>query len=114
MSAGSAQQDLTLPVLCDSCSYSDASLWTAYLGLTNQSKRNDANVQMKQIKRIISHRSFNDYTYDYDIAVIELQSPVTFSAVVQPICLPDSTHNFPVGKDLWVTGWGATVEGGKH
>ncbi|POI20008.1 hypothetical protein CIB84_016246, partial [Bambusicola thoracicus] len=92
--------------------YSDANLWTAYLGLTNQSKRNDANVQAKQIKRIISHPSFNDYTYDYDIAVMELQSPVTFSSVVQPICLPDATHNFPVGKDLWVTGWGATVEGG--
>uniref|UniRef100_A0A8C3LST5 Suppressor of tumorigenicity 14 protein homolog n=1 Tax=Chrysolophus pictus TaxID=9089 RepID=A0A8C3LST5_CHRPC len=92
--------------------YSDVSLWTAYLGLTNQSKRNDANVQTRQIKRIISHPYFNDYTYDYDIAVLELQSPVTFSSVVQPICLPDSTHNFPVGKDLWVTGWGATVEGG--
>ncbi|XP_031455611.1 suppressor of tumorigenicity 14 protein isoform X1 [Phasianus colchicus] len=92
--------------------YSDVSLWTAYLGLTNQSKRNDANVQVKQIKRIISHPYFNDYTYDYDIAVMELQSPVTFSSVVQPICLPDSTHNFPVGKDLWVTGWGATAEGG--
>uniref|UniRef100_A0A8B9TAB2 Suppression of tumorigenicity 14 n=1 Tax=Anas platyrhynchos TaxID=8839 RepID=A0A8B9TAB2_ANAPL len=90
----------------------DASQWTAYLGLTDQGNRNDANVQTRKIKRIISHPYFNDYTYDYDIAVMELQSPVTFSSVVQPICLPDSTHQFPVGKDLWVTGWGATVEGG--
>ncbi|XP_069644278.1 suppressor of tumorigenicity 14 protein isoform X1 [Haliaeetus albicilla] len=92
--------------------YSDPSLWTAYLGLTNQGNRNGANVQTRKIKRIISHPFFNDYTYDYDIAVVELQSPVTFSSVVQPICLPDATHSFPVGKDLWVTGWGATVEGG--
>ncbi|XP_010082473.1 PREDICTED: suppressor of tumorigenicity 14 protein [Pterocles gutturalis] len=92
--------------------YSDPSLWTAYLGLTNQGNRNGANVQTRKIKRIISHPYFNDYTYDYDIAVMELQTPVTFSSVVQPICLPDATHNFPVGKDLWVTGWGATSEGG--
>uniref|UniRef100_A0A672UR94 Suppressor of tumorigenicity 14 protein homolog n=1 Tax=Strigops habroptila TaxID=2489341 RepID=A0A672UR94_STRHB len=93
-------------------SYSDASLWTAYLGLTDQSDRSNANVQTRKIKRIISHPYFNDYTYDYDIAVMELQSPVTFSSFVQPICLPDATHVFPVGKDLWVTGWGATTEGG--
>ncbi|PKK21436.1 suppressor of tumorigenicity 14 protein isoform X1 [Columba livia] len=92
--------------------YSDPSLWTAYLGLTDQGNRNGANVQTRKIKRIISHPFFNDYTYDYDIAVMELQSPVTFSSVVQPICLPDTTHHFPVGKDLWVTGWGATSEGG--
>ncbi|XP_068773120.1 suppressor of tumorigenicity 14 protein isoform X3 [Struthio camelus] len=93
-------------------SYSNSKLWTAYLGLTDQRNRNDANVQARAIKRIISHPNFNDYTFDYDIAVMELQEPVTFSSVVQPICLPDSTHNFPAGKDLWVTGWGATVEGG--
>lgn len=97
----------------DSCRYSDPSLWTAYLGLTDQGNRNGANVQTRKIKRIISHPFFNDYTYDYDIAVMELQSPVTFSSVVQPICLPDTTHHFPVGKDLWVTGWGATSEGGE-
>uniref|UniRef100_A0A8C8E510 Suppressor of tumorigenicity 14 protein homolog n=1 Tax=Otus sunia TaxID=257818 RepID=A0A8C8E510_9STRI len=92
--------------------YSDPSLWTAYLGLTDQGNRNGDNVQTRKVKRIISHPYFNDYTYDYDIAVMELQTPVTFSSVVQPICLPDATHNFPVGKDLWVTGWGATAEGG--
>ncbi|KAM8989134.1 suppressor of tumorigenicity 14 protein isoform 1-T1 [Ara ararauna] len=92
--------------------YSDPSLWTAYLGLTDQGDLSNANVQMRKIKRIISHPYFNDYTYDYDIAVLELQTPVTLSSVIQPICLPDATHSFPVGKDLWVTGWGATAEGG--
>ncbi|KAI1230838.1 hypothetical protein IHE44_0008721 [Lamprotornis superbus] len=81
--------------------YSDPSLWTAYLGLTDQGDLSGPNVQTHKIKRIISHPFFNDYTYDYDIAVLELQSPVTFTAIIQPICLPDATHNFPVGKDLW-------------
>ncbi|KAF2988332.1 hypothetical protein EK904_008742 [Melospiza melodia maxima] len=88
------------------------SLWTAYLGLTDQGDRSGPNVQTRKIKRIISHPFFNDYTYDYDIAVLELQSPVTFTAVVQPICLPDATHNFPVGKDLCssiLAGTGASI-----
>ncbi|NXN30325.1 ST14 protein, partial [Nycticryphes semicollaris] len=88
--------------------YSDNRLWTAYLGLTDQGNRQDPEVQTRKIKQIISHPYFNDYTYDYDIAVLELEHPVTFSSVVRPICLPDASHNFPVGKDMWVTGWGAT------
>ncbi|NWJ00347.1 ST14 protein, partial [Crypturellus undulatus] len=92
--------------------YGDPKVWTAYVGLTDQGNRNGAKVQARAVKRITAHPSFNDYTYDYDIAVLELQEPVTFSSVAKPICLPDATHNFPAGKDLWVTGWGATVEGG--
>ncbi|KYO35741.1 suppressor of tumorigenicity 14 protein isoform X1 [Alligator mississippiensis] len=92
--------------------YSDSKLWTAFLGLHDQSQRTHENIQKRKIERIITHPNFNDFTYDYDIAVLELQSPVTFSKVVRPICLPDPTHDFPSGKDLWVTGWGATSEGG--
>ncbi|NXJ71748.1 ST14 protein, partial [Rostratula benghalensis] len=92
--------------------YSESSLWTAYLGLTDQGNRHNSEVLETKIKNIISHPYFNDYTYDYDIALLELEKPVTFSSVIQPICLPDASHHFPVGKDMWVTGWGATVEGG--
>lgn len=95
------------------CRYSDSKLWTAFLGLHDQSQRTHENIQKRKIERIITHPNFNDFTYDYDIAVLELQSPVTFSKVVRPICLPDPTHDFPSGKDLWVTGWGATSEGGE-
>ncbi|XP_069470237.1 suppressor of tumorigenicity 14 protein [Ambystoma mexicanum] len=90
--------------------YSDPSLWTAYLGLHDQAQRSSSEV--RKIKRIIAHRSFNDYTYDHDIAVLELESPVQYTNVIQPICLPDPTHYFPVGKSFWVTGWGALKEGG--
>uniref|UniRef100_A0A8D0G898 matriptase n=1 Tax=Sphenodon punctatus TaxID=8508 RepID=A0A8D0G898_SPHPU len=92
--------------------YSDPGLWTAYMGLHDQSDRNNAKVQQKSIKSIIYHKGFNDFTYDYDIAVLELQSPITFTNEIRAICLPDPTHDFPAGKDIWVTGWGATIEGG--
>ncbi|XP_054853599.1 suppressor of tumorigenicity 14 protein isoform X2 [Eublepharis macularius] len=92
--------------------YSDPKTWTAYMGLFSQQDRGNANVQKRGIKNIISHPNFNDFTYDYDIAVLELDNQVAFTKQVQPICLPDATHEFPAGKVIHVTGWGATVEKG--
>nr|DBA16642.1 TPA: hypothetical protein GDO54_004016 [Pyxicephalus adspersus] len=93
--------------------YSDPSVWTAYLGLHDQSTRTTSkDVVIRKIKRIVAHRDFNDFTYDNDIAMLELESPITYTDFIQPICIPESTHVFPVGKSIWVTGWGALTEGG--
>ncbi|XP_006873132.1 PREDICTED: suppressor of tumorigenicity 14 protein [Chrysochloris asiatica] len=92
--------------------YSDPTMWTAFLGLHDQSKRSAPGVQEHKLKRIISHPNFNDLTYDYDLALLELEKPAEYSNVVRPICLPDATHVFPTGKAIWVTGWGHTEEGG--
>lgn len=93
--------------------YSDPALWTAFLGLHDQSKRSESGVQERQLQRIITHPFFNDFTFDYDIALLELKKPAEYSSVVRPICLPDTSHVFPVGKAIWVTGWGHTQEGGE-
>ncbi|XP_075459469.1 suppressor of tumorigenicity 14 protein homolog [Ascaphus truei] len=92
--------------------YSDPSVWTAYFGVHDQNKRTGNEIMQRKIKRIVAHTGFKDHTFDNDIAVLELDSPVTLTDFIQPICIPDSSHNFPVGKTLWVTGWGATTEGG--
>lgn len=92
--------------------YSDHKMWTAYLGLHDQSKRSATGVQELGLKRIITHPFFNDFTFDYDIAVLELEKPAEYSSTVRPICLPESSHTFPAGKAIWVTGWGHTQEGG--
>ncbi|XP_072342962.1 suppressor of tumorigenicity 14 protein homolog [Scyliorhinus torazame] len=91
--------------------YSDPTIWTAYLGLHRQLELNDHVVQ-KSLKQIIVNENYNPQTFNNDIALLELSSPVTFSSVIQPICLPDATHNFPVGKSIWVTGWGKLKEDG--
>ncbi|XP_004689148.1 PREDICTED: suppressor of tumorigenicity 14 protein [Condylura cristata] len=93
-------------------SYSDPQKWKAYLGLHDQRKRTAPGVQKLGLKRIIRHPSFNDFTFDYDIALLELEKPAEYSSTVRPICLPDTSHSFPTGKAIWVTGWGHTEEGG--
>ncbi|KAM4015887.1 suppressor of tumorigenicity 14 protein [Anomaloglossus baeobatrachus] len=93
--------------------FSDPSIWTAYLGLHDQASRTKSDsVVQRKIKKLLAHRGFNDYTYDNDIAYLELDSPVTYTDFIQPICIPDTSHVFPVSKSIWVTGWGAQTEGG--
>lgn len=44
---------------------------------------------------------------------MELDSPVMFSDYIRSICLPAPQHDFAYGNTVWITGWGATREGGE-
>uniref|UniRef100_A0A665W478 Suppressor of tumorigenicity 14 protein homolog n=1 Tax=Echeneis naucrates TaxID=173247 RepID=A0A665W478_ECHNA len=82
-----------------------------YSGMQDQ--YNHENVQRRSLKRIISHPDYNQMTFDYDIALLELSEPLEFTNTIQPICLPSSSHVFHAGMSCWVTGWGALREGGQ-
>nr|XP_018916151.1 PREDICTED: venom protease-like [Bemisia tabaci] len=77
------------------------------------------------IEKVVSHplfitkRSYGE-TKGYDIALLKLQKPVTFSDLVRPICLPHKdifyTNKDFEGYQPFVAGWGLTNEekkGGK-
>ncbi|KAJ8289762.1 hypothetical protein GJAV_G00005060 [Gymnothorax javanicus] len=91
--------------------YHDPPNWQTYSGMHDQYKHDD--VEMRKIKRIITHPDYNQMTYDYDIALLELSQPLEFTNTIHPICLPDRTHVFPPGMTCWVTGWGTMREGGR-
>ncbi|GAA6235702.1 suppressor of tumorigenicity 14 protein [Lates japonicus] len=91
--------------------YSQPGTWEAYLGLHTQRNINSVVVK-RNLKQIIPHPNYNSYTFDNDIALMELESPVPYSDHIRPICLPASQHDFPTGNTVWITGWGATREGG--
>ncbi|XP_028664301.1 ST14 transmembrane serine protease matriptase a [Erpetoichthys calabaricus] len=91
--------------------YASPKTWEAYLGLHRQGKPETETVQ-RNLKQIIAHPYYNDYTFDNDIALMELDKPVAYSPLIRPICLPDATYVLPAGKSVWITGWGATKEGG--
>ncbi|XP_076850291.1 ST14 transmembrane serine protease matriptase a [Brachyhypopomus gauderio] len=84
--------------------------WEVYLGLHSQKELDKA--VKRYLNRVIGHPDYNEYTYDNDIALMELDQPVTFTNTIRPICLPSASYVFPVGKSVWITGWGATREGG--
>lgn len=89
--------------------YSSAPDWQVYGGLIFQGEPHAAS---RRVERITVHPRYNADTFDYDIAVLRLASPFTLRPKIQPVCLPDVSHTFPSGQRCWVTGWGATREGG--
>uniref|UniRef100_A0AAV2J5B7 Suppressor of tumorigenicity 14 protein homolog n=1 Tax=Knipowitschia caucasica TaxID=637954 RepID=A0AAV2J5B7_KNICA len=91
--------------------FSQPGTWEAFLGLHIQQKIGSMVVK-RTLKQIIPHPYYNHYTFDSDIALMELSSPVEYSDFIKPICLPSPQHDFPTGSTVWITGWGATREGG--
>jgi hypothetical protein len=46
--------------------------------------------------KLINHKNWNPIAgtnYDYDIALIELKKEITFSNLIQPVCLPNVNEN---------------------
>lgn len=77
-----------------------------------QNQTNEWTVK-RGVKQIITHRYYNRYTEDSDIALMELDTRVSLTQHIRPICLPSSTYFFPSGQEAWITGWGTTLQGGE-
>ncbi|XP_064412952.1 suppressor of tumorigenicity 14 protein [Latimeria chalumnae] len=95
----------------DSRRYSVPSAWTAFMAMRTLNKMNN-NIVVRPIKRIIIHPFYEEYTSDYDIALLELSVPVLFNDFVQPICLPVGPQSYYFGNICYITGWGLLRENG--
>ncbi|XP_033926697.1 transmembrane protease serine 9 isoform X1 [Melopsittacus undulatus] len=89
--------------------YSDPKMWVAFLGTPFL---NGVDGKVEKIFRIYKHPFYNVYSLDYDVALLELSAPVSFSSTIKPICLPHNSHIFHEGARCFITGWGSTKEGG--
>ncbi|KAK7163579.1 hypothetical protein R3I93_007587 [Phoxinus phoxinus] len=86
------------------------SYWTAVVGEFDLTK-SDPDEQIMKVNRIITHPKFNPKTFNNDIALVELSSPVILSERVTPVCLP-SDLDPPAGTPCLVAGWGSLYEDG--
>ncbi|XP_073448585.1 transmembrane protease serine 6 [Aquarana catesbeiana] len=90
-----------------------AEAWTVILGKVDLKESSSQKEMAFKFTQLILHPYYDYDTQDYDIALAELDHPVPLTSPhVQPICVPASTHHFPVGSTCWVTGWGAAVYNG--
>ncbi|XP_061911769.1 testisin-like [Entelurus aequoreus] len=99
-------------VLCAAHCFSGSSVspWTVSLGRQNLDGLN-LNEVSRTVQTIILHPGFDSSTFDNDIALLKLTSPVNFTDYIRPVCLAASSSNFISGTDSWVTGWGRIQEG---
>ena len=60
------------------------------------------NIFPRRVQKVVTHRNFDKFTYEYDIALLEMQSSIKFQPNIIPICLPNSDSNLvgQVGMSL--------------
>uniref|UniRef100_A0A803TW54 Transmembrane serine protease 6 n=1 Tax=Anolis carolinensis TaxID=28377 RepID=A0A803TW54_ANOCA len=92
-------------------SQASPTVWTIYLGkqFLNVSSPNEVSFK---VSRILQHPYYEEDSHDYDVALLQLDHPVIYSAFIRPICLPAGSHLFEPGLLCWISGWGAVKEGG--
>ncbi|EDL89835.1 transmembrane protease, serine 11d, isoform CRA_a [Rattus norvegicus] len=88
-------------------SYSNPQQWTATFGVSTISPR-----LRVRVRAILAHAEYNSITRDNDIAVVQLDRPVTFTRNIHRVCLPAATQNIIPDSVAYVTGWGSLTYGG--
>ncbi|XP_073746848.1 serine protease 33-like, partial [Callorhinus ursinus] len=62
--------------------------------------------ELQAVAQFITHPEYSEESNRGDIALVQLASPVTFSDLILPVCLPKPGDPLGQGTWCWVTGWG--------
>ncbi|XP_049828950.1 proclotting enzyme-like [Schistocerca gregaria] len=65
----------------------------------------------KKVKRVVRHRGFDARTLYNDVAILTMDSPVTYSKMIRPVCLPTGSAKYE-SQEATVIGWGSLRESG--
>ncbi|KAB5583777.1 hypothetical protein PHYPO_G00099530 [Pangasianodon hypophthalmus] len=83
---------------------------TVYLGKQTLSGSNPNQIA-RGVAQIVLHPSYNNATQNNDIALLRLNSSVTFTNYIRPVCLAGQGSSFPDGTNCWISGWGSIASG---
>lgn len=80
------------------------------VGATDLTEADGVSGEKVKVKRIIQHEMFGDtpIQWDFDLSLIELMTPITFSNTKRVVSLPSSGERVKKGALCFVSGWGAT------
>jgi len=67
--------------------------------------------QWRKPAKFLRHFRYNGNMWDYDYALIKLDSPVEMNECAGTVCLPTAADLTP-GTTCWITGWGSERVGG--
>ncbi|XP_076683204.1 soluble guanylate cyclase 89Db [Andrena cerasifolii] len=80
------------------------------LVLADNRPNGNQNSIIRRIKSVTLHENFHSYTFNNDIAIIEMDRPVDVNGVVRTACLPEDKAIDYTGATATVVGWGRTSE----
>uniref|UniRef100_A0A2K6U3B5 Ovochymase 1 n=1 Tax=Saimiri boliviensis boliviensis TaxID=39432 RepID=A0A2K6U3B5_SAIBB len=92
-------------------SKNNAFSWTIIAGDHDRTLK-ESTEQVRRAKHIIVHEDFNILSYDSDIALVQLSSPLEYTSAVRPVCLPHSAEPLFSSEICAVTGWGSISRDG--
>jgi len=73
---------------------------------------NEGTEQSIYVKNYFMHPQFSSYTFNNDIALLELEDDLIFNEYVQPACLPklaNEKEDYEAGSEVTISGWGSTI-----
>ncbi|XP_077634779.1 transmembrane protease serine 2 [Crocuta crocuta] len=85
--------------------------WTVFAGILRQAFMFYG--LGRRVDKVISHPHYDSKTKNNDIALMKLQTPLTFNDKVKAVCLPNPGMMLEPEQPCWISGWGATHEKGK-
>jgi len=93
------------------CQSESSTDFTVGLGDYNGSKTYGPKSEVTlNVKKVFVHPNYMAGTFDNDLALLELDSPVTFQEHILPICLPTIESKY-VGVVATVAGWRSLMHG---
>ncbi|XP_072273022.1 serine protease 27-like [Pyxicephalus adspersus] len=90
--------------------YVTTSSLSIHLGCYQISNPNSHEISVA-VKRIIKNPLYTYVGSLGDISLIQLMTPINYTAYILPVCLPTANVDFPMGLQCWVTGWGSINSG---
>ncbi|XP_037363997.1 serine protease 27 [Talpa occidentalis] len=88
---------------------SDTSLYRVLLG-ARQLAEPGPHALYSRVRRVESNPLYRGMASSADVALVELEAPVTFTHYILPVCVPDASVVFEAGMSCWVAGWGSPGE----
>ncbi|XP_023620228.1 serine protease 27 isoform X3 [Myotis lucifugus] len=88
---------------------SETSLYRVLLG-ARQLVKPGPHATYSRVKRVESNPLYQGMASSADVALVELEAPVTFTNYILPVCMPDPSIIFESGMECWATGWGSPSE----
>ena len=107
------------------CTYGKhpASDWTARVGMHNYTDwaaqphcpaSVQSDTQSIAVAEILEHPNYREWDKTWDVAILTLASPITYSTAAAPVCLPASASPLYDGLVATVAGWGTVTHGSDH